>query len=82
MKTIKEIQEEISQVKCDLRANDSERFILDNKLRKLELDLNDHPDTPPYGLRLFGGNPNCKHHVVKANGGGVKCTKCGAWCCA
>lgn len=30
---------------------------------------------------LFDADPNCKHNVVPALGGGVKCTKCRGWFC-
>lgn len=31
--------------------------------------------------RLHGADPRCKHNVVLASGGGVKCTKCPGWFC-
>lgn len=30
---------------------------------------------------LFDADPNCKHEVVSAPGGGVKCKKCSGWFC-
>ena len=30
---------------------------------------------------LHDADPNCKHFIVHANGGGVKCTKCRGWFC-
>lgn len=30
---------------------------------------------------LFDADPNCKHKVICAPGGGVKCTKCSGWFC-
>ena len=30
---------------------------------------------------LFDADLNCKHEVVSAPGGGVKCTKCPGWFC-
>lgn len=30
---------------------------------------------------LWGGDPQCKHNEVPGHGGGVVCTKCGAWFC-
>lgn len=30
---------------------------------------------------LWGGDPNCVHDEVPQSGGGVKCSKCGAWFC-
>lgn len=30
---------------------------------------------------LYNANPNCKHNIVDAPGGGIKCTKCGGWFC-
>jgi hypothetical protein len=30
---------------------------------------------------LLNADPNCKHVVVDALGGGVKCTKCTGWFC-
>ena len=31
---------------------------------------------------LCNADPNCKHEVYSASGGGVKCIKCGGWYCA
>lgn len=33
------------------------------------------------GDELWDADPDCEHEVVDAPGGGVKCTKCGGWCC-
>jgi hypothetical protein len=33
------------------------------------------------GGDLWDADPNCKHEVVDAPGGGVKCRKCGGWFC-
>lgn len=30
---------------------------------------------------LWNADPECKHEVVDAPGGGVVCKKCGGWCC-
>jgi hypothetical protein len=30
---------------------------------------------------LFDADPNCKHEIVDAPGGGVKCSKCTGWFC-
>lgn len=30
---------------------------------------------------LWDADPNCKHDIKCAAGGGVKCTKCGGWFC-
>jgi hypothetical protein len=30
---------------------------------------------------LWDADPNCKHNVIDAPGGGVKCTKCDGWFC-
>lgn len=30
---------------------------------------------------LFDADPECKHEIVDAPGGGVKCTKCTGWFC-
>lgn len=30
---------------------------------------------------LYDADPNCKHIIVEADGGGVECTKCGGWFC-
>lgn len=30
---------------------------------------------------LWDADPNCKHEVKPALGGGVKCTKCRGWFC-
>ena len=30
---------------------------------------------------LWDANPNCKHKIINASGGGVKCIKCGGWFC-
>jgi len=34
-----------------------------------------------YKHELFNADPNCKHEVVGAPGGGVKCRKCKGWFC-
>jgi hypothetical protein len=31
--------------------------------------------------KLYNADPNCKHEVYGASGGGVKCIKCGGWYC-
>ena len=36
---------------------------------------------PEGALPLFDADPNCKHDIVCAPGGGVKCTKCRGWFC-
>ena len=38
--------------------------------------LEDYPSD-----ELFDADPNCKHEIVDASGGGVKCTKCRGWFC-
>lgn len=30
---------------------------------------------------LWDADPKCRHKIVDAPGGGVKCTKCGGWFC-
>lgn len=30
---------------------------------------------------LYGADPNCKHEIISASGGGVRCKKCSAWFC-
>ena len=30
---------------------------------------------------LYNADQNCKHKIVCAPGGGVKCTKCSGWFC-
>lgn len=30
---------------------------------------------------LWGARPDCRHHIVAQNRGGILCTKCGGWCC-
>ena len=30
---------------------------------------------------LWEADPNCKHDIQPARGGGVKCTKCSGWFC-
>ena len=30
---------------------------------------------------LWDADPTCKHNVVCAPGGGIKCTKCNGWFC-
>jgi hypothetical protein len=30
---------------------------------------------------LFDADPDCKHSIISAPGGGVKCTKCKGWFC-
>lgn len=30
---------------------------------------------------LWDADPKCKHNIVPAPGGGIKCTKCRGWCC-
>jgi hypothetical protein len=32
-------------------------------------------------FRLYDANPNCKHNMINAPGGGIKCTNCKAWFC-
>lgn len=32
-------------------------------------------------LELWGGDPGCEHDEVEMPGGGVQCSKCGAWFC-
>lgn len=34
-----------------------------------------------YTTELFNANSECKHDIVCAPGGGVKCTKCNGWFC-
>lgn len=40
-----------------------------------EVDWNDD------GSDLWDADPNCKHEVVSAPGGGAKCRKCKGWFC-
>ncbi len=32
---------------------------------------------------LWNADPKCKHNIIDNfyGGGGIKCTKCGGWCC-
>lgn len=30
---------------------------------------------------LWNADPNCKHRIECASGGGVRCVKCGGWFC-
>ena len=30
---------------------------------------------------LYDADPNCKHFVIGASGGGLKCVKCNGWFC-
>jgi hypothetical protein len=30
---------------------------------------------------LWNADPKCKHKIVDAKGGGIKCTKCAGWFC-
>lgn len=30
---------------------------------------------------LWNADPDCKHNIVCASGGGIKCTKCSGWFC-
>jgi len=34
-----------------------------------------------YFSELYDADPECKHEVVSASGGGIKCTKCRGWFC-
>ena len=34
-----------------------------------------------YDSELWDADPDCKHEVISAPGGGVKCTKCKGWYC-
>lgn len=34
-----------------------------------------------YVEELWNADPNCKHEIIGARGGGVKCTKCPGWFC-
>ena len=81
MRTIEDIKNEIEE--CNKKVQvyfaliQKENDLLD----VLELELSNHPDTPADEVVLYDADPNCKHHVVEANGGGVKCTKCQGWFC-
>jgi hypothetical protein len=48
-----------------------------------EIELPGKQITPNGGdaEELLDADPNCKHNVVNAPGGGVKCTKCHGWFC-
>ena len=39
--------------------------------RPLKVELNE----------LWEADPKCKHNIIAAPGGGIKCTKCRGWCC-
>lgn len=30
---------------------------------------------------LYNADSNCKHNIIDANGGGIRCTKCNGWFC-
>lgn len=30
---------------------------------------------------LYNADENCKHEIIHASGGGIKCIKCGGWFC-
>lgn len=30
---------------------------------------------------LYDADPECRHNIKCASGGGIKCTKCGGWFC-
>lgn len=38
-------------------------------------DLNNLAD------HLWNADLNCEHNIISPIGGGIKCTKCGGWCC-
>lgn len=50
------------------------------RLRELEAPKEDE-DGKPYNGHLYSTDPDCKHKVVHATGGGVRCTKCSGWFC-
>ena len=33
------------------------------------------------GEELYDANPDCKHKIVSASGGGIKCKLCSGWFC-
>lgn len=48
-------------------------------------EAEDHWDqvTPAeyHSEHLYGSDDKCAHNIACANGGGIKCTKCGGWFC-
>lgn len=38
-------------------------------------------NTGRLGDELWDAKPMCRHHIVCQPRGGVRCTKCGGWCC-
>ena len=54
--------------------------LVDMGLWPLEADAVPEPE-PQSSTYLHGADPSCKHHIIHANGGGIKCTKCAGWFC-
>lgn len=47
-----------------------------NKQIIIPTEINMHDNGP-----LYDADPNCKHEIIGAPGGGIKCLKCKAWFC-
>jgi len=47
-----------------------------SKLETPEKDPDFDEDTD-----LYDADPDCKHDIVCASGGGIKCSKCRGWFC-
>ena len=52
-----------------------------DKLKKALAEDEEEPEEIEDDEELWNADPNCKHNIVSARGGGVRCTKCGGWMC-
>jgi len=59
--------EEYSNNKCAF-CDDCNNFELKEKEEESEEEL-------------YNADPNCKHEIISASGGGIKCVKCNGWFC-
>lgn len=71
---------EIAELR-DLLARPPQGLPVLSEERSKEISDKTRANYLAYADELWGGDPNCQHDVQCAPGGGVKCTKCGAWCC-
>lgn len=83
--TVAGIQSLVKQVRADLETGEvtfedigALCDILDSVLAGE--DIEPEEESIDYG-ELYAADPDCKHNIVGAPGGGVKCTKCPAWFC-
>ena len=59
-----------------------QRATMKDELSVVKAEAEPVSSTVPFDFNeLWDADPNCKHDIKNAPGGGVKCTKCRGWCC-